>query len=174
MLQEPRQQHLVEVGVLDTHDGLVGTAQPAPVQDRVTRRDVERAGDTRTGLLHAGQQGLGLRQHAAATDLLGEGGQSTGGLRRLRDERATSGDALQETFGDQRVERLSYGHPGNAEAGDQLAFGRCRRAWWLGLDEAADVLTDLDMLQRPLTRDDDVHVIHTSQDRTGLDRGSPN
>ena len=91
-------------------------------------------------------------------------------LARLRDERAAARDALEQTLGDEGVERLSYGHPGHAETSHQLALGRCRGPGRLGLDEAADVLTDLDMLQRPLPRHDEVHLIHTCQARTGLDR----
>ena len=125
MLEEAGQQHLVEVGVLDADDGLVGAAQPAPVEHRVTGRDVERSRDARAGLLHAGQQRLRLGQHPAATDLLGERGEPAGGLGGLGDERAAAGDALEETLGDEGVERLSYGHPRNTEAGHQLALGRC-------------------------------------------------
>jgi len=36
------------------------------------------------------------------------------------------------------------------------------------------VLADLDVLQCPLTRDDEVHGIHDTQIRTGLDRQSAN
>ena len=82
-----------------------------------------------------------------------------GGLGRLGDEGAASGDPLEQTLGDQRVERLSHGHPGHAETGDQLALGRRGGAGRLGLDEAADVLADLDVLQRPLTRDDELDLV---------------
>ena len=170
MLQEARQQHLVEVGVLDADHGLVGATQAAPVQHRVAGRDVERPGDAGAGLLDAREERLRLREHAATADLLGEGGEAPGGLGRLGDERAAAGDALEQALGDERVERLAHRHPGHAEAGDELALGRGRGAGRLRLDEAADVLADLDVLQRPLPRYDDVRLVHTSKDRTGLDR----
>ncbi len=163
MLQEAGQQHLVEVGVLDADDLLVGTPQPAPVQDRVTRRDVEGTGDARPRLLDAGEEGLRLREHPAPTDLLGVGRQAPRGLGRLGDERPAPGDPLQESLGDQGVERLAHRHPGHAEAGDQLALGRRRRPGGLALDEPAHVLTHLHVLQRPLTRDDEVHRLHATQ-----------
>jgi hypothetical protein len=36
------------------------------------------------------------------------------------------------------------------------------------------VLTDLDVLQCPLTRNDDIDLVHRAQARTGLDQVSPN
>ena len=81
-----------------------------------------------------------------------------------------AGDPLEETLGDQGVERLAYGHPGHAEACDELALGRGGGAGRLCFDETADVFADLDVLQRPLTRDDEVHRFHGRQARTGLDR----
>ena len=140
----------------------------------VTGRDVERPRDAGAGLLDAGQQRLRLRQHPAAADLLGERGEPAGGPGRLGDEGAAAGDPLEEALGDEGVERLAYGHPRDAEAGHELALGRGRGAGRLGLDEAPDVLADLDVLQRPLTRDDEVHGFHASQARTGLDRQSAN
>ena len=81
-------------------------------------------------------------------------------LRRLGDERPAAGDALEEALGDEGVEGLSYGHPGHAESRHQLALRGCGRTGRLRLDEAADVLADLDMLQRALPRDDHVHLVH--------------
>ena len=78
--------------------------------------------------------------------------------------------ALEQTLGDQRIQRLPHGHPGNTEAGDQFTFGRRCRPGWLRFDEASDVLTHLDVLQRPLARNDDVHLLHAGKARTGLDR----
>ena len=48
----------------------------------------------------------------------------------------------------------------------RLTLGRGRGARRLRLDEAADVLADLDVLERPLTWDDDIDRIHAS--RLGL------
>jgi hypothetical protein len=166
VLQEPRQQHLVEVRVLHADDVLVGAAQPLPVQHRVAGRDVQRTGDAGSGLLDAGDQGLRLRQQPPAAHLLGEGGGATGCGPRSGDERAAAGDPLEQTFRDQGVERLPHGHPGDAEAGDQLALGRCHRPRRLLLDEAADVLTHLDVLERPLARHDDVQLVHVAEARS--------
>ena len=166
VLEEAGEEHLVEVGVLDAHDLLVGAAQTAPVQDRVAGRDVEGAGHAGAGLLDAGQEGLGLGEHAAAADLLGEGGEPTCGLRRLGDEGATTGDALEKTLGHQGIKRLADGHAGDAETRDELPLGGRGGAGRLGFDETADVFADLDVLQRPLTRDDEVHGFHSH--RLGL------
>src|SRR6478736_3955775 len=117
VLEEAGQQDLVEVGVLDADDGLVGAAQAAPVENGVTGRDVERPRDAGAGLLHAGEERLRLGQHPASADLLGERGEPAGGPGWLGDERAAAGDPLEEALGDEGVESLAYGHPRDTEAG---------------------------------------------------------
>ena len=174
MLEEARQQDLVEVGVLDAHDGLVGAAQAAPVEHGVTGRDVERSRDTGAGLLARGRAASATPAASPAPDLLGERGEPAGGPRRLGDEGATAGDPLEEALGDEGVERLAHGHAGHAETGHELALGRGGGAGWLGLDEAPHVLAHLDVLERSLAGYDELHRFHTPEGRTGLYRQSAN
>ena len=163
-LQEARDQDLVEVGVLDAHGYGVGAAQALPVDDGVALGDDQGAGQARAGLLAAGQQGLGLGEQGAPRHLLGEPDESRVGPGSGH-EGATTGDPLEEAFGDEGVHGLAHGHPRNAEAVHELALGGHGRAGRGIVDQAAKVFADLDVLQLSAGRQDVVHVCNC---RTGL------
>ena len=99
------------------------------MHDLVALVDLERARDPGAGGLHPGQQGAGVGLHAAPAHLLGVAGQphlhvDLG----AGHERAAAGDPLEQTLGDQGVEGLAHGHPGDAEVLDELALGGSRTA----------------------------------------------
>ena len=163
-LQEAGEQDLVEVGVLDADDLLVGAAQPLPVDDRVARRDRQGAGHARAGLLAAGEQGLRLGQHAAARMSSVKEVSWPTRLAGLGDEGAATGHPLEEPLPDQRVERLAHRHPRDPELGDQLALGGRGGAGLGSGEEVTDVLAHLHVLEAALGRPD-VHGVHGTRVR---------
>ncbi len=146
-LQEPGQQDLVEVGVLEAHRDAVGAAQPLPVDDGVAGSHGERAGDAGAGLLAAGEQRLRLGQQAAGRHLLGVAQQPADVAARRGDEGAPTGDPLEQALRDQGVHRLPDRHPGDVELVDQLALGGRGRPGGGVVHQTPNVFTDLDVLR---------------------------
>ena len=120
-LQEAGDQHLVEVGVLDAHRERVGAAQPPPVDHRVALGEVQRPGDAGAGLLAAGEQRLGLGEHAATRHLLGEAGDAAGA-------RAAAGPRTCPGRGSARAapRRPARPSPGARSSGPRRSAGRAR------------------------------------------------
>ena len=94
------------------------------------------------------------------------------GPRALAHEGAARRRALEQTLGDERVDRLAHGHPRHAEVLHQLALRGCRGALGEILDQVADVLAHLDVLQRRSERHG--HLIHGRESRASGRRGRGN
>ena len=109
-LQEAGEEDLVEVGVLHADDLLVTAAQPLPVDDGVTGRDAQGAGDPGTGLLATGERGsatpaAGPRRFMSSV----KDDSWTDAATRLRDEGSATGHPLEEALG--RPVRRAPGAP---------------------------------------------------------------
>jgi hypothetical protein len=98
-------------------------------------------------------QRLVLGRVADARHLLGEAVEPADTASRAGDERATPGDALEQTLGHQCVHRLADRHPGHSELLDELALGRCGGARFGVTDEGAHVFAHLYVLQGAASRD---------------------
>jgi hypothetical protein len=107
-------------------------------------------------------------RHAAGSHVVGEGGE----LQRQLDlgpgdEGALARHPVQPAFGDQVVDGLPHGHPGQGEALAELALGRDGRAdaELVAVDEIEQDLAELEVLGHRTVR---IDVRHGSSPRSDL------